>query len=71
MSNFLTTLILAAIVVVLAILLMAIGWLITGKNRVVRGCGTDPTKSRDDECGTKSSCSLCENNPHYDEVDKK
>ncbi len=64
MSNFLTTLAVAAIVVVLALLLMGIGWLITGKSKIVRGgCGMDPNKRRDDNCDRDTSCSLCGRNP--------
>lgn len=41
---------------------MAIGLLLKGKSILRPGaCGRDPTKNRDrQDCGSKSSCSLCE-----------
>lgn len=64
MSSFLTTAAIAAIVVVIAILIMAIGWLLTGKSKIVRGaCGMDPNKLRKDKCGTDIKCDLCDRHP--------
>jgi len=61
MSPFLTTLIMAFGIVILALSLLGIGWLLTGKSRIIRGaCGMDPNKIRDERCGTnKISCELC------------
>lgn len=61
MSTFMITLILAFGVVVLALTLLGIGWLITGKSRMIQGaCGMDPDRVRDKRCGTKDiSCELC------------
>lgn len=57
-SNLFLTLVIAFIVIVLALAAMAIGWLITGKNKIQRGsCGRDPTKKQDENC--TSSCNLC------------
>ena len=63
MSTLLLTLVIAFVIVVIAIGLMAIGWLITGRSRIQPGaCGRDPNKKRNDreECGTSVSCQLCE-----------
>ncbi len=63
MSSLFATLVIAFIVVMIAIALLAIGWLVTGKSKMKPGaCGRDPTKKnqQDDNCGTKVSCQLCE-----------
>jgi hypothetical protein len=63
LSTLFITLIIAFVVIVLAIACMAIGWLITGKSKIVRGaCGMNPEELRKKECGSdeKISCSLCE-----------
>ncbi|MCB1149517.1 MAG: hypothetical protein KDK48_05065 [Chlamydiia bacterium] len=61
MSGIVTTILLATGVLLVALLFFAIGWLITGKNRIIRGaCGMDPNKVRDKRCGTKDiKCDLC------------
>ena len=56
MSNLFLTLVVAFVIIVFAIALLAIGWLITGKTRIEKGCGRDPTKKRDESC---HSCDLC------------
>jgi len=57
MNAFLPTFIITLILVSGAIALLAIGWLVTGRSRIVRGsCGLDPNKLRDEECG---HCDLC------------
>lgn len=62
MSTVLLTLAIAFIVVAIAIGLLSVGWLITGKAKLRAGaCGRDPNKLREEEgCGTDVSCSLCE-----------
>lgn len=50
----------AFVVIVVAIACLAIGWLITGRARIERSCGRDPTKKKDDSCGASLSCDLCE-----------
>lgn len=57
MSNLFLTLVLAFLVVVLALACLAISWLVTGKNRLRKGCGQSPPSS---SCKTKGSCSLCD-----------
>lgn len=56
------TFLITFILVVLAIAALSIGWLITGKPRIVRGsCGLDPQRRRDDNhCGKDIRCDLCE-----------
>lgn len=56
------TILIAFIVVLLAIASLAIGWLITGKSKIVRGaCGLDPHKYRNQNCGTPNiHCDLCD-----------
>jgi hypothetical protein len=63
------TLILAFIIIAIAIALLAISWIVTGKSTIRGGsCGRDPSKKKDsDECGTDVSCSLC----HKPEDDRK
>ena len=63
MSTLLLTLVLAFAIVVIALALMAIGWLFTGKSRIQPGaCGRAPHQKRRDEegCGTSSTCGICE-----------
>ena len=62
MSSLLVTLGFAFAIVLIAVVLMAIGLLLKGKSILRPGaCGRDPTKKRDEgDCGSKSSCSLCE-----------
>ncbi len=62
-SNLFVTLMIAFIVIVLAIACLAIGWLITGRARIERSCGRDPTKKKDESCGASLSCDLCDS-PH-------
>ena len=60
MGPMITTILLAFGVVVLALALLGIGWLISGKVRIIRGaCGMDPNKIRDERCGRKISCEIC------------
>lgn len=68
MEHFLQTAFFAGIVVIIALCLLGIGWIITGKQKIKGGtCGRDPTKKKDDSCGTpRSGCSLC----NQDEEDK-
>jgi hypothetical protein len=44
-----------------AIGLLGIGWLLTGKSKIKPGaCGRDPTKNKDENCSeSKISCGLC------------
>lgn len=57
MSNLFLTLVIAFVVIVFAIALLAVGWLITGKTKLERGCGKDPNKIRDGSCN--QSCDIC------------
>lgn len=52
MSNLFLTLVIAFVIIVFAIALLAIGWLITGKTRIEKACGGDPTKKKDASCNT-------------------
>jgi hypothetical protein len=62
MSTLAITIILAFVIVALALASLAIGWLLTGKSRIVRGaCGMDPKKLKDGSCGTADiHCALCD-----------
>ena len=56
-----TTLIIAFVLILLAILGLAIGVLLTGKPKIIRGaCGMDPNKLRDEKCGKNIHCDLCD-----------
>ena len=61
MSSILLTIAIAFIVVLLAIGLLAIGWLTTGKSILKSGaCGRNPTK-KDENCSeNNASCGLCQ-----------
>lgn len=61
MDQFFTTLIIAFMLILFAICLLAIGWLITGTSKF-RGnqCGKAPNRKKGNECGTDSTCPLCE-----------
>lgn len=67
-SGFLTLLALSVVVIAVAVGLLALGLLITGKSKIKPGaCGRDPNKKQDDEeCGKKAECGLCKK-----ELDKK
>lgn len=59
--DFSLTLIVAFAFVLVALLLLGIGWLITGKAKIQAGsCGRDPHKKKTDNCGSDVSCTLCE-----------
>ena len=62
MSTLFLTLGIAFVVIMVALALLGISWLITGKLKIRPGaCGRDPTKNRneDDSCGTGVNCHLC------------
>jgi len=63
MSNLFLTLVLAFVCIVVAIACLAIGWLVTGKNKMGKvGCGRNPQvapQGKEGECSRNSSCSLC------------
>ena len=56
MSNLFLTLVIAFVIIVFAIALLAIGWLITGKTRIEKACGRDPSKKKDENC---QACEIC------------
>ena len=60
MSNLFLTLVIAFVIIVFAIALLAIGWLITGKTKIEKSCGRDPTQKRDASC---HACELCDSQP--------
>lgn len=71
MSTLLLTLLIAFVIVAIAVGLLAIGWLLTGKSRMQAGaCGRDPHKKRNEKegCGTSVNCQLCDKK---DEPEKK
>ena len=62
MSTLLFTLGIAFVIVLIAVGLLAISWLLTGKSTLKPGaCGRDPTHKQDPKegCGTTVSCQLC------------
>lgn len=60
--SILLTVFIAFVGVLIAVSLLSIGWLLTGKSKIKPGaCGRDPTKIRNKDCETSSnSCGLCE-----------
>lgn len=73
MSTLFLTLMIAFVLVILAIAALSIGWLISGRSRIVRGsCGIDPTKPKNKECGTsKTTCGLCEHSENEQNITEK
>lgn len=65
MDNLLFTILAAIVLMGLAVTLLAIGQILTGKSRLKKRCGSLPEKRKD--CKGKSSCSLC----HKDTCDDK
>lgn len=63
MSTIVLTVMIAFIIVMVAVGLLAIGWLVTGKSKIKAGaCGRDPNKNKDETCSDDSnniSCGLC------------
>lgn len=61
MDNLIVTILFAFAAVGTALALLGVGWLLTGKNRIVRGaCGMDPKKAQDKRCGSDDiQCELC------------
>ena len=61
MSNLVLTLGLAFIIIMIALALLALGWLLTGKSKMRPGaCGRDPNQKQDENCGSNVSCQLCD-----------
>lgn len=61
MDTLLLTLSITFVIVVIAVGLLAIGWLTTGRSKIQPGaCGRDPNKKREESCSTTVSCQLCE-----------
>lgn len=56
------TFILAFVISLLALIGMAISYLLTGKDRMVKRCGYTPKTAKDPKrCGKDVTCPLCEN----------
>lgn len=73
MSTLLLTLAIAFVIVVIAVGLLGIGWLVTGKSRMQPGaCGRDPHKKRSDAegCGSTAHCQLCDSKPEEPKTEK-
>lgn len=61
LSTFLGTFFIALILIVVALLMIGLSWLVTGKQKIKGGsCGRLPKKEKDETCGTKESCRLCQ-----------
>lgn len=63
LNELIATVAIAIFLIFMAIVLLGIGLLITGKSKLEAGaCGRDPThhKKRTDKCGTDISCTLCD-----------
>lgn len=72
MSTLVITLLVAFVATVFAITCLAVGWLISGRSRIVRGsCGMDPHRRRDTHCGKDVHCSLCEPTTLKEDIKKK
>lgn len=74
MSTLILTLGIAFVVVLVALAIMGISWLLTGKLKLRPGaCGRDPKKIRDEEegCGTSANCHLCKRDDEECNSDEK
>lgn len=61
MSNILVTIGIAFVLIMIALAALALTWFFTGRSSIKAGsCGRAPTKKREESCGTKKTCSLCE-----------
>ncbi|MGE3954518.1 MAG: hypothetical protein AB7F31_04890 [Parachlamydiales bacterium] len=61
MKPLLITLLLAVILIALALAGLALGLILTGKNRLQLGaCGRYPRQRRDERCGNETHCPLCD-----------
>jgi len=63
MSTLMVTLLLTFVFMSVALALLGISWLITGKSRIRLGmCGRVPTQEQDPKkgCGTQTTCSICQ-----------
>ncbi|MBS4169222.1 hypothetical protein [Parachlamydia sp. AcF125] len=61
MPDFTITLIIAFLAIMVALLLLGLGWLLTGKPKIKPGsCGRAPIRKKDSECGDQFSCNLCD-----------
>lgn len=58
MSNFVITLIIAIVLMLLALIGLGIGWILTGKSFSRGSCGYNPNKKKS-RCDSNSSCDLC------------
>ena len=71
MNNLFLTVGISIFVVLVAMALLGIGWLITGKSKVRLGmCGRDPTQKKNNECGKDISCAVCGKKEENEEEDK-
>jgi len=61
MGEWVTTLGIAFVIIALALAGMAIGWILTGKSKLVRGgCGKTPSQVKKEGCNDDDAgCSLC------------
>lgn len=63
MSTLMVTLLLTFVFISVALTLLGISWLITGKSRIRLGmCGRVPTQKQDPKkgCGTQTTCPICQ-----------
>lgn len=69
LDKFLETFSIAAVLIIIALLMIGLSWVLTGRQKVKGGtCGRDPTKEKDTSCG--SNCSLCENGTKQEKDEK-
>ncbi|MDF2550280.1 MAG: hypothetical protein K0S07_1347 [Chlamydiales bacterium] len=59
MSTWLATLTVTFVLIAIALLGLGIGRLLTGKNRISKGCGS-PVPEKDGSCKNQGNCSLCQ-----------
>lgn len=66
MDNLITTIGIAFVFIALAVASLAIGWIITGKNRIKGSCGGKRPTGDGKDCESTGSCELCDRNKKDD-----
>jgi hypothetical protein len=70
MSSFLTTFIIACVLVALAFVGLLIGWFITGKPFQAKSCGGGLKRFQNGKCGKNIECELCSKPKKQDKAQK-
>jgi hypothetical protein len=68
METYIETFTLSIVLVLIALVLISLGWLFTGKQNIKRGmCSRDPTKVNKESCEKEQSCPMCDHGAKKEE----